>query len=110
MRDLTRRLTHSRRYPAMLIGTSLFLLLLVLAIFAPFLAPYDPMLLQPELAKSPPTLSHLLGTDFVGRDIFSRLLYSLRLAYGSGLLAIIITAAFGIILGLWGGYYNSWVD
>jgi ABC-type dipeptide/oligopeptide/nickel transport system permease subunit len=104
------RRTGLGRHWAISTGGVLLILLFVVALLAPILAPSDPLAVQPAAAKLPPTFAHILGTDFAGRDVFSRLLYSLRLAYAGGMLAVSITAVFGLALGLWAGYHAGRVD
>lgn len=108
--SLAKFLIYFKRRPVTTTGIILLSLLFVLAIFAPVIVSSDPGLVDPTHSKLAPTFLHLLGTDFAGRDVFSRLLHSLRLAYLSGLLAVFITAGLGITLGLWAGYYGRWID
>jgi peptide/nickel transport system permease protein len=88
-----------------------FLLLLSLAvILAPVLAPVPPMQVDTPDQFAPPGRTHLLGTDFLGRDVLSRLLYGGRLTLGVGLLAAAVAALPGLALGLVAGYYDGWLD
>ena len=86
---------------------SLFLLtaLMLMAIFAPVIAPYAPTKISGGFAQ-PPDAEHLLGTDQVGRDMFSRLLYAMRVSLLVGFLSTVI----GVALGLISGYFGGWVD
>lgn len=98
------------RNPSAKTGISLLLILFAVAICAPLLATHDPYALEPAASKLSPSTHHFLGTDYAGRDIFSRLLYSMRLAYYGGCIAISITASIGILLGTAAGYYGKWFD
>lgn len=91
-------------------GLILFALLFILAIIGPGLAPHDPNAIQPDRAKQSPSWHHPLGTDFAGRDIFSRLLHSLGWAYMAGLGSTLIVALGGLPLGIWVGYRGGWLD
>ena len=90
---------------------SLFLLtaLVLMAIFAPVIAPYAPTKISGGFSQ-PPAAEHLLGTDQVGRDMFSRLLYAMRVSLLVGFLATAISTVIGVALGLISGYFGGWVD
>lgn len=91
-------------------GSFILVSLIAVALCAPWLAPYDPIDVNPENTRLAPSWRHLLGTDYAGRDIYSRLLFSIRLAYWGGLWAIAITAVLGTTLGVLAGYYGGWFD
>ena len=90
---------------------SLFLLtaLMLMAIFAPVIAPYAPTKISGGFSQTPDA-EHLLGTDQVGRDMFSRLLYAMRVSLLVGFLATAISTVIGVALGLISGYFGGWVD
>ena len=90
---------------------SLFILtvLVVMAIFAPIIAPYQPNKVSGGFS-APPDAKHLLGTDQIGRDMYSRLLYAMRVSLLVGFLATVISTAIGVVLGLVSGYFGGWVD
>jgi peptide/nickel transport system permease protein len=94
-----------RRYPTtMLVGGAIVAILLVVAVFAKQIAPfpYDQMHIRDRLA--PPSLQYLAGTDEYGRDVFSRLLYGSQLSIALGVVATLVSMAFGVPLGLFAGY------
>jgi peptide/nickel transport system permease protein len=92
------------------VGLGLFLLVALAALFAPLLAPYDP-LEQDIIAKlQPPTAAHLLGTDSFGRDILSRLLYGARISLLIGFAATFIAMAVGSAIGVLAGWYGGRLD
>ena len=84
-------------------------IVVVLAIFAPVIAPYDPNKVTGSFGR-PPTLEHWLGTDQIGRDMLSRLLYATRCSLLVGFAATIISTIIGVILGLVSGYFGGFVD
>ncbi len=86
------------------------LLIIVIAILAPVLAPYSYEEQFRAIPFDPPSAEHLLGTDPVGRDILSRLIYGSRQSLAIGLLAVAIAAVIGIFIGAIAGYFGGWVD
>ena len=85
--------------PIAIIGVSLLLLFGIIAIFAPFFAPYDPIALDPLQRFKGPSAAHWLGTDALGRDVLSRIIYGARPALGAAIAAVILAAAVGISVG-----------
>ena len=83
--------------------------LVLLALFAPLLTPYEPNKLVGKFSEAP-SLQHLLGTDQVGRDVLTRLLYATRISLLVGFAATGIATAVGVVLGLVSGYFGGWVD
>ncbi len=93
------------------LGSLIFLVLLVLtAIFAPYIAPYDPVngVMADSLQK--PSSDHLLGTDELGRDILSRIIYGARISLKVGLIAVTFALSIGTVLGSIAGYYGGKID
>ncbi len=86
------------------------LLIILVAILAPVLAPYSYEEQFRNIPFDPPSAEHILGTDPVGRDILSRLIYGARQSLQIGLLAVAIAAAIGIFIGAIAGYFGGWVD
>jgi peptide/nickel transport system permease protein len=80
------------------------------ALAAPLLAPFDPAAVDPDARLLPPGSLHLLGTDSVGRDILSRLIYGGRLSLTVGFLAVLVSALFGTLVGCMSGYFGGWVE
>ena len=107
MRDTLRRLVRS---PFGAAGLALFGALLLTALFAPLIATQDPIALTPRDALQGPSSAHLFGTDDLGRDVFSRVIWGSRLAVRLGVLSVLIAASGGVVLGLLAGYYGGWVD
>src|SRR5690348_8503466 len=86
------------------------LLIVLAAVFAPFVAPYSPTEYHPALVAQGPTRAHLLGTDELGRDILSRVIYGARVSLAVGIAAILLGGIVGTFLGTIAGYARGWVD
>jgi peptide/nickel transport system permease protein len=99
-----------RRNPLAMFGISVLTLLALSAIFAPILAPYNPNAVDPYNALQPPNHEHWLGTDDLGRDVLSRLLYAGRVSLLVGLCASALAVVAGTLLGAVAGYYGKWID
>jgi len=88
-----------------------FLILITLvAIFAPLVAPYDPLGMQPKIRFQGPSWNHPFGTDEYGRDVLSRLIYGARISLQVGVISVGISLVIGAALGLIAGFYGQWVD
>lgn len=96
--------------PLALAGFIIIVLMFLLAILAPWLAPYDPDAFNVKAILLQPSWQHWMGTDGLGRDVFSRMLYGGRISLLVGLVAVGISTAIGIILGALAGYYRGWID
>ncbi|MGI8867667.1 MAG: ABC transporter permease [Mycobacteriales bacterium] len=94
----------------LLLGGAGLALIVLAAVFAPLLAPYDPIAQHLGDRLQGPSGAHLLGTDNLGRDLLSRLLYGLRPSLVSGLAAVALGAASGTVIGLSAGYFRGWLD
>jgi peptide/nickel transport system permease protein len=103
-----RRVFLSRKL--VLIGVVILLLLFGMAIFAPWLAPYPPNVPVLDDFLQGPSSHHLLGTDSLGRDLLSRILWGARTSLEIGLIVVAIGSVTGIVLGLLAGYYGGWVN
>jgi len=99
-----------RRKPLGAASAGLIALIVLTAIFADVLAPYDPLAAQPEIRLSPPSWEHPFGTDDIGRDVFSRIIYGSRISLWVGLLAVGIGTVAGMIIGLLCGYCEGRTD
>ncbi len=93
-----------------LTGGIVVLLLFIVAIASPIIAPYDPNAIDVRNILEPPGLSHLFGTDDLGRDILSRVIYGSWVSLLVGFVAVGIATVIGIIVGASAGYYGGWVD
>lgn len=104
------------RSPVGLVGAIICALVLFVAAFAPVLAPHDPNLKEAKLKLKPPAWAedgswqYPLGTDTLGRDILSRLLYGARVSVSVGMAAVVLAGCVGVGLGLAAGYSGGWLD
>lgn len=91
---------------------SFFLLVIIalIAVFAPLIAPYDPYTQDLSRINEPPSPDHWFGTDDVGRDLFSRVVYGTRISMLVGVVCEAICVPIGVILGALAGYFGGWVD
>ncbi|HEY7033312.1 MAG TPA: ABC transporter permease [Thermomicrobiales bacterium] len=105
--DALRRL---RRNPGAVVGACVLAVLVLLAIFASQVAPYDPIAQDSQAIRARPSRHHLFGADTFGRDVFSRVLYGGRRSLPIGLVAVSIAAVVGVSFGLLAGYYGGWTD
>jgi peptide/nickel transport system permease protein len=92
------------------VGGVLVILLFLVAIFAPLLAPYEPDYIDRHHILEPPSRLHPLGTDDLGRDVLSRMLYGARVSLAVGFVAVGIATVIGVIIGAVAGYYGGLVD
>ncbi|HEW91560.1 MAG TPA: ABC transporter permease [Thermotogaceae bacterium] len=93
-----------------LIGFIMVSIVIFMAIFSPIVSPYDPYKTNPLERFKPPSMKHILGTDALGRDVFSRLVYGSRIALEIGALIVLFEGMIGISLGLISGYFGGVVD
>lgn len=93
-----------------LIAFGLFLLLVLLAVFGPFIAPYDPLATNTSIAMQPPSWAHPFGTDHLGRDVFSRVIVATRLDLGIAISAVALSFFIGSALGCAAGFWGGWTD
>lgn len=91
-------------------GMIIFIIMVFLALFAPILTPYDPYTMDFSQVNQRPSKVHLLGTDELGRDYLTRILYGGRVSMKVGLFAVIIEILIGALVGGLAGYYGGWVD
>ena len=96
--------------PLALVGFVIISSMLLLALVAPWLAPFDPNAIDVRAILLPPSNTHWMGTDGLGRDVFSRMLYGARISLLVGIVAVGIATAIGIVLGAVAGYYRGWCD
>ncbi|KLU23801.1 ABC transporter permease [Caballeronia mineralivorans PML1(12)] len=92
------------------IGVALLLIIVLAAVFAPWLAPHDPLQQNIAYRLDPPSADFWLGTDSYGRDVLSRLIYGARISLLVGFLAVLIAMLIGSALGILAGYLGGWFD
>ena len=108
--ELTRQLRPYLQNPLALFGFAILAVILIAAIFAPVLAPYDPRAIDLRARFAPPGGEHPFGTDAAGSDVLSRVIHGSRLALMSGVVVLVISALGGSLLGLFAGFRGGWVD
>ena len=91
-------------------GFSIIAAVLLMALLAPWLAPYDPDAIDVKAILLPPSSAHWMGTDGLGRDVFSRMMFGARISLLVGFVAVGIATVIGVILGAISGFYRGWID
>lgn len=97
----------ARRNPTVILGSLLLLTIVLIAIFAPLIAPGDPQALDPIKRLRPPSREYWFGTDMYGRDVFTRTIHGSRISLLVGFLVALISVGFGLIIGLLTGYVRA---
>ena len=98
-----------RRHPTAIVGGFVLLLMVVLALLAPWLGTTDPLALAPVKRLRPPSAEHWFGTDMIGRDVYSRVIYGTRVSLTVGLAVALLATSIGLAIGLVTGYLR-WLD
>lgn len=98
------------QHPQGVIGGAILLIVIIAAIFAPLIATHDPAQISSAKRMLPPSSEHLFGTDHLGRDVFSRVIYGSRVSIIAGVVVSCISALFGTIFGLLAGYLEGRFD
>ena len=104
-----KKLIRSFLISRIIIYGCVLLVLVVLAFFAPYLAPYDPIQISME-GRKPPNIDHIFGTDRLGRDIFSRVMYGTKFSLTIGIISVSIGLTIGTIMGVISAYYGGIID
>jgi len=107
LRDFWRLYSRSKMG---VLGLAIFIFFLAIAIFAPYIAPYNPYMMGSGSPFQPPSFKHLLGTNNLGEDIFSELLYGSRVSLLVGVSVAAAACLIGTFVGLFAGYFGNWVD
>ncbi len=105
-----RMFARFRRRPLAVAGLVVVVLFVIVAIFAPFLAPSDPSTVNFSAVLQPPSWAHPMGTDDLGRDVLSRVIFGARASLAAGLLSTLLALVIGVPLGLVAGYFRGWWD
>jgi peptide/nickel transport system permease protein len=98
------------RHRLAILGVVILAFMVVLAVFAPWIAPYDPTKLDLRAIRQPPSPAHPFGTDNVGYDVFSRFVWGARTSLLVGFGAVAVSVVIGTAAGVLAGYYGGWVD
>ena len=99
-----------RRYPLGAAGGLICVLFVLVAIFAPLLTGFDPTSTSPKSSLARPGEAHILGADFMGRDMWSRIIYGARISLIVGIGSTVLGCVLGVIVGLTSGYFGGWYD
>lgn len=97
-------------HPSAVIGASIILAFILIAVFAPFIAPFDPNAADWMAIREAPSAAHLFGTDDLGRDILSRVIFGARASLSAGIISVVVAIAVGLPLGIVAGYFGRWPD
>ena len=100
----------TKRYPLGFLGLFLVFLFIFVALFAPYLTTHDPLTTNPAISLAAPSIDHPMGADFMGRDLFSRVIFGARTSLAVAFGATILGVFFGVLIGLASGYLGGWVD
>lgn len=103
-------LRQLRKNKAAVFGLMLVVMLVLVGIFAPLVAPFDPYMADLDISLQPPSSTHILGTDEEGRDVLSRIIFGARISLKVGIIASSLSLLIGAILGLIAGFFKGWVD
>jgi peptide/nickel transport system permease protein len=112
-RELTpaqRALRRLMRRRGAMVGLALVLFFVALAIFAAWIAPHDPLATSWSAVRKPPSAAHWFGTDEIGRDVLSRVVWGARASLLAGVVSVCISLVVGVPIGLAAGYLGGWVD
>ncbi len=96
--------------PTAVFGGVVLIGMMVLALFAPWIAPYDPLATSWSLVRKAPSAAHWFGTDEVGRDLLSRIIWGARASLSAGVIAVAIAVGVGVPTGMVAGYVGGWTD
>src|SRR5246127_3279375 len=100
----------ARRYPLGAVGAAIMGVFLFAAFFAPLITVYDPLSTNAALSLARPSTAHWLGCDFMGRDVYSRIVYGARISLAVGCGSMSVGVSIGVLIGLLSGYLGGWVD
>ncbi len=107
---LARALFYARQYPLGAVGAVIMLVIVFAALFADVVAPQSPFSTNPALSLARPGSAHLMGADFMGRDIMSRVVHGARISLAVGIFSTLIGGFFGVLIGVASGYIGGWFD
>src|SRR5258706_3708877 len=102
-----RRLTRRR---GAMVGLGIVIFFVLIALLAPWIAPYDPLETSWSAVRKAPSLAYLFGTDEIGRDVLSRVIWGTRASLLAGVVSVSISLALGVPIGLLAGYAGGWTD
>ncbi len=100
----------ARRFPLGAIGLFIVVAFVLVAVFAPYIVRYDPLTTNPAISLAAPSLDHPMGADFMGRDLYSRVVHGTRTSLAVGFGSTILGVLLGVLIGLASGYLGGWLD
>jgi peptide/nickel transport system permease protein len=100
----------ARRYPLGAIGALIMILFVATALLADTITAFDPFSTNPRASLAPPWGEHVLGADFMGRDVFARIVYGARISLAVGVGATVLGCLIGVTIGLMSGFFGGWFD
>src|ERR1044071_8855663 len=98
------------RHRLAVVSTIVLGIIIIMALFAPWITVHDPSFNNPPAKNLPPSWDHLMGTDYIGRDIFSRIIHAGRVSLGIAFITVLFSDLLGIVVGVVSGYFGGWVD
>jgi peptide/nickel transport system permease protein len=101
---------YARRYPVGTLGAVLVLVFVLMAALAPWITSFDPTTTNPRASLARPGDTHWLGADFMGRDLYSRIVYGARISLAVGVGSTVLGCLIGVSVGLASGYFGGWLD
>lgn len=101
---------RARRSPGLVIGLVMVVAMVLVAVFAPWLAPYDPDEQDVVVPLAAPSVEHLFGTDYFGRDVLSRVIWGARISLSIGIVSTAAGVIVGTAIGIVAGYFGGWLD
>lgn len=110
VRKRSPRTVNLRKHWLTIMAGAFIVIVVVSAIAAPLVAPFDPLEIYPEMAFSAPSLTNLFGTDELGRDILSRAIFGARVSVGTAAAVVLVASIVGLVIGMIAGYTGGWVD
>jgi len=105
-----RALRRLGKRPAAMVGLAFVVFFVLLAAFAPWIAPHDPLATSWSLVRKAPSWAHWFGTDEIGRDVLSRVVWGARASLAGGVVSVAISISLGVPIGLVAGYAGRWPD
>jgi len=101
---------RARRDPRIVVSGAVIALLVLIAVFAPLISPFDSEFMDSSLSLAPPSAAHWLGTDQLGRDVLTRLIYGARLSLEISVFSVAFALIVGVAVGVVSSYFGSWID
>jgi peptide/nickel transport system permease protein len=99
-----------RRYPLGAVGALIMLAFVITAVFADVISTFDPLSTNARASLAPPGGEHILGADFMGRDVLARIIYGARISLAVGVGATVLGCLIGAVVGLMSGFFGGWLD